>query len=340
MPGTVRVGRPCAAPAGRRDRRRARRRRALAPRRAGRRHDGARASCSGSSTRARSTGSRRGCPHGSALVSATNGKTTTAAMAAEILGRGSRLAHNRSGREPRLRRRLRPSLDAARRRARALRGGRGRAARGRAGASGRGRSASATSSATSSTATASSSSSPSAGARRSRTLAGGHGARRERRRPAGRRARAATARGALVFGVDDPRARAAVAPARGRLEVLRPLRDAVRVRGRLRRAPRRLPLPALRPRAAAARRRRARDRARTGSTASRSSSSTPRGDAARAAPRCRGSTTSTTRSPPRRSRSALGASLDEVAARARALQRRVRPLRADRGRRPRACSCC
>src|SRR5437867_10366824 len=36
-------------------------------------------------------------PLGSALLSATNGKTTTAAMAAEILGPRIRLAHNRSG---------------------------------------------------------------------------------------------------------------------------------------------------------------------------------------------------------------------------------------------------
>src|SRR3954454_386880 len=36
-------------------------------------------------------------PQGSALVSATNGKTTTAAMVAEILGRDVRLAHNGSG---------------------------------------------------------------------------------------------------------------------------------------------------------------------------------------------------------------------------------------------------
>src|SRR5258707_6391231 len=36
-------------------------------------------------------------PAGAALISATNGKTTTAAMAAEILGRRYRLAHNRSG---------------------------------------------------------------------------------------------------------------------------------------------------------------------------------------------------------------------------------------------------
>src|SRR5439155_733205 len=36
-------------------------------------------------------------PAGTAVVSATNGKTTTAAMAAEILRRRFRLAHNRSG---------------------------------------------------------------------------------------------------------------------------------------------------------------------------------------------------------------------------------------------------
>jgi lipid II isoglutaminyl synthase (glutamine-hydrolysing) len=36
-------------------------------------------------------------PLGSALISATNGKTTTAAMAAEILSPHARLAHNRSG---------------------------------------------------------------------------------------------------------------------------------------------------------------------------------------------------------------------------------------------------
>ena len=36
-------------------------------------------------------------PRGSALVSGTNGKTTSAAMVAEILGGGVRLAHNRAG---------------------------------------------------------------------------------------------------------------------------------------------------------------------------------------------------------------------------------------------------
>src|SRR5256885_3995022 len=36
-------------------------------------------------------------PQGSALVSATNGKTTSAAMAARILAPSARLAHNRAG---------------------------------------------------------------------------------------------------------------------------------------------------------------------------------------------------------------------------------------------------
>ena len=39
----------------------------------------------------------RRLPRGSALVSATNGKTTTAAMAARILAGRTRLAHNSSG---------------------------------------------------------------------------------------------------------------------------------------------------------------------------------------------------------------------------------------------------
>ena len=54
----------------------------------------------------------------------------------------------------------------------------------------------------------------------------------------------------LRFGIDDPARARAVAPARRRLEVLRPLRPPVRLRRRLRRPPRRLPLPRLRPRAA------------------------------------------------------------------------------------------
>ena len=101
-------------------------------------------------------------------------------------------------------------------------------------------------------------------------------ARRQRRRPAGRRPRP-RARGRPASSASTTRACAAGAPARGRLEVLPPLRHALRLRGRLRRASRRLPLPGLRARAARARRRRARDRAATGSSGSRSTSSTPAG---------------------------------------------------------------
>ena len=44
-----------------------------------------------------STGSPRASPEGSVAISATNGKTTTAAMAAEILSPRFRLAHNAAG---------------------------------------------------------------------------------------------------------------------------------------------------------------------------------------------------------------------------------------------------
>ena len=53
-------------------------------------------------------------------------------------------------------------------------------------------------------------------------------ARRERRRSRSSPTLAAGRDGALLFGVDDPRRRAAGAAARGRLEVLRPLRPPVR----------------------------------------------------------------------------------------------------------------
>ena len=113
------------------------------------------------------------------------------------------------------------------------------------------------------------------------------------------------------------------------------LRDAVRVRGRLRRPPRRLPLPRVRPRAAAARRRRARRSSWTGSTAPRSTSSTPQGSrrvraaAARALQRLQ-------RARGRRAGPDAGRVARRGRGRARALQRRVRALRADRGRRPHA----
>ena len=82
---------------------------------------------------------------------------------------------------------------------------------------------------------------------------------RQRRRPARRRAR----RGPQRFAALRRRrsaARAAGAAARGRFEVLRALRRSLPLRGGVRRAPRRLSLPCLRSRPAAARRRGAVDR--------------------------------------------------------------------------------
>ena len=146
--------------------------------------------------------------------------------------------------------------------------------------------------------------------------------RAERRRPADRLARRRRSSSASTT-----RAWRAPAPARGRLQVLHPLRHALRLRGRLRRASRRLPLPELRACAAAARRRRpghraARARARRASISSR--------------PRARGASSS--RLPGLYNvynalgaaalAQALGASLDEIAAGLGALQRRLRPVRA------------
>ena len=237
-------------------------------------------------------------PQGSALVSATNGKTTTAAMVArDPRAVGAARAQPRR-REPRLRRRLRAPRGPGRG-ARAVRGGRGGAARGGAARLGRARSA------------------------RQPVPRPARPLRRARagRASAGARWRASCPRRrALVANGDDPqlgdsprsgrarsssasttRARPPDAPARGRLEVLRALRHAVRLRGRLRRPPRRLPLPGLRPRAAAARRRRARDRAaRARERLVRARHAGGRRRASSCG--CRGSTTSTTRSPPRRSR--------------------------------------
>ena len=270
-------------------------------------------------------------PQGAALVSATNGKTTTSAMAAAILGRGRRLAWNRSGANlvsgvastllaardaelgllevdegalPEVVRRVRP---------RAV--------------------CSATSSATSSTATASSSSSPSAGARPRRSSRRDAVARRQRRRPAGRRPRARAGRNGRVRA-RRPAPRPSRAAARRRLEVVHPLRASVRVRRGLRRAPRRLPLPGLRPRPARRSRSRARDRAARAAAARRSRSSRPPGSTRIELPlpglynvynarRRRGARPGARRAARRDSR------------RPRALRRGVRAVRADRGRRPR-----
>ena len=284
---------------------------ALAPGGPRRRHDAAGEAALEASTRARSTGSRRGSRRARPSSRRRTARRRRRAMAAEILGPRARLALEPLGREPRLGRRLHPARR-ARRRARACsRSTRARCRRSRA-ASARASSASATSSATSSTATASSSSSPSGGAPPS---------------PSFRR------HAVLVVNADDPqvgdlaRERASTlslrarrpAPrpcgpaARGRLEVLHPLRHAVRVRGGLRRAPRRLPLPRVRPRrppldvAAREIELHGLDGAR------RSRSTTPPARCASSCA-CPASTTSTTRSPPRHSRYALGTPLDEIAA--------------------------
>ena len=78
------------------DRARGRRRRRAQPGAAAGPACPARCCCGSSPTR--SASSHRGCAHGSAVISATNGKTTTAAITATILERAGRtLVHNRAG---------------------------------------------------------------------------------------------------------------------------------------------------------------------------------------------------------------------------------------------------
>ena len=104
---------------------------------------------------------------------------------------------------------------------------------------------------------------------------------------------------ALYFGVEDPSLALPGAPARQRLQALPPLRARLRLRRRLPRPPRPLPLPQLRPDAARApggrpRRRAARHPLRLVHAAA------PRAPSAASSCRCPASTTSTTRSAPRR----------------------------------------
>ena len=304
--------------------------RALAPRRPRRRHDPPRqAALEARSGRDRPP--RRRLPHGSALVSATNGKTTTTAMVAEILAPGMRLAHNASGANL-LSGVASTLLAVARRRARAVRGRRGGAAGG----------------------------GPASCTARGRCLGNlfrdqldRYGELEHVAAPLARGASPGCPTAALVVNADDPlvgdladgreqrarlrprrpRARPPVAPARGRLEVLPALRDAVRLRRGLRRPSRRLPLPALRPRPPAARRRGPRDRAARARRRVVHARRRPRGRRASSSA-CPGSTTSTTPSAAASLALALGAPLDGDRRRARALHGRVRPVRADRGRRP------
>ena len=295
----------------RRDVRRPPRRAALARRRPRRRHDAARQAALEARSRRARRARRARCPHGVALVSATNGKTTTTAMASAILSPPRRLAWNNSGAN--LASGVASTLLAARdaelgllevdefalpevmrRDAAARRRARQPLPR------------------------------PARPLRRARA---------HRRALARRRGRALPPTTTLVVNADDPlvaeladgrgacsavrRRRPAPRPrrppARGRLEVLRPLRPPVPLRRRLRRPPRRLPLRGLRPRTAPARRRGAGDRP-AGARGVAFVLVTPARGRARAPRRCPVSTTSTTRSPRRRLCLALGVSLDEIVA--------------------------
>ena len=184
---------------------RARRRRALARRRTRRRHDASRKAPLEARSRMRSTRSRHAFPDGVALMSATNGKTTTTAMAARDPRRATAARVEPRRREPPLRDRVRLSSPRATAELGLFEVDEGALPEAIARTAPAGRRARRTSSATSSTATASSRSSPSAGARRSRALPEDDDARRQRRRP-GRRGPRRRARAApLRFGLDDPR---------------------------------------------------------------------------------------------------------------------------------------
>ena len=140
---------------------------------------------------------------------------------------------------------------------------------------------------------------------------------------------------ALTFGLDDPRHARLRAAARRRLEVLPALRRSVRLRRRVRRAPRRFPLSE-RPPCAAARSTSPRGRSCCeGSTAPRSRS---RRRAARPGSSwsCQASTTSTTRVAAASLALALERSARRDRRRAWAVLGSLRALRAHRGRRPAA----
>ena len=294
-----------------------------------------RASSSRSSTPARSTGSRRGCRAGTALVSATNGKTTTAAMAAEILRPRLRLAHNAAGAN--LVSGVASTLLAGRRRrARPVRGGRGARCPRCCGACGRGRVCLGNLFRDQLDRYGELELSPSAGATASPSC----------RQTRARRERATTRSSAARCGArgHGRLRRSTTRASRGpSLQHAADSKYCVRcgtpydVRRGLRRPPRRLPLPELRPRAAAARRRGARRSSCTGSSAPSFELVTPAGArrvelrAARALQRLQRA-----RRRGARARARRVARRDR--GRARALQRRVRPLRADRRRRQAAAA--
>ncbi len=198
-------------------------------------------------------------PLGSALVSATNGKTTTAGMVAEILGTKVRSGAQPGGCEPRLRRHV-GAPGASGRRAGALRGRRGRFPRDRAARRAAGGAA------------GQPLPRPARPLRRARAdrralareregAAGGRLGRGERGRPArGRHRPRAPER--VPLRARRPARRARAPPPRCGLEVLQRVREPVRLRGGVCRASRRVVVPDLRAGAAGSRRRRARDRAR------------------------------------------------------------------------------
>ena len=225
------------------------------------------------------------------------------------LARGRHSLAARAARAQPLRRqpRLRRGLDAPRfpgRRARPVRGRRGSLPGRRPAPPAEGGLPRAISFATSSTATASWSRSPSAGAPPSESCPGASTLVVNADDPQVADL-AAEREGSVTFGLDDPSAGAIEPPARRRLEVLPPLRNAVLLRRRLRRASRRLPLPELRSLPAPARDRRPRSRTRR----ARARVVRPRHAGGHAADRgsaCRASTTSTTPSPQPRSPACSG----------------------------------
>ena len=303
----------------------------------GRRNDDSRASCSRPSIADAVGVLAARLPRGSALVSATNGKTTTAAMVAEILGARRPARPQPCGREPRLRRRVGPrsrrhdaelglfEVDEAAfpeiaRRVRPARG-RPREPLPR----------------------------PARPLRRARARRRALARLRSRRSPARdpssrtptircSRTSCAGAQSALRFGLDDPSVARDRLPHAADSKYCVRLRDAVRVRGGVRRPPRRLPLPARRRRAAARSTSRARSIVLDG-LERRSSTSSPRQGDARVSLGAPGPLQRLQRARGRVARPDARRDARRGRRRSRSLPRRVRALRADPRRRPRRCSC-
>ena len=223
---------------------------------------------------------------------------------------GARARRHRARPQPRRsehgRRRRSTLLDGARaggsdrRRARAVRGRRVLARPGRRRSCTRGPCCSATCSATSSTATASSRRSPIAGRRSSPSTCPADAAGAERRRSADRRPRPRATPDVTYFGVEDPLDGAAGDAARLGLQALPALRRRVRLRRDLPRSPRASTTAPTAGSAGPTPRSRAEQIALHGTRGARFTLRTPAGTAT-VSSRSRASTTSTTRSAPRRS---------------------------------------